>query len=59
MNETPPPVPIEVVRYVSDYELNVMAQRGTQKFAPWWWKEYGCEGTRWVGPLPCRDVTND
>ena len=49
------PAPIEVVQYVTDYELNVMAQRGTQKFAPWGWKEYGCEGTRWFGPPPCRD----
>ena len=55
----PPPIPIEVVQYVSDYDLNVMAQEGTQKFAPWWWKEYGCEGTRWFGPPPCRDLTND
>ena len=59
MIEVPPPVPIEVVQYVSDYELNVMAQRGTKEFAPWWWKEHGCEGTRWFGPLPCRDLTND
>ena len=53
----PPPIPIEVVQYVSDYDLNVMAQEGTQKFAPWWWKKYGCEGTRWFGPGPCKDLT--
>ena len=37
MIEVPPPVPIEVVQYVSDYELNVMAQTSTKRDYPWWW----------------------
>ncbi len=57
MIEVPPPVPIEVVRYITDYELNVMAQTSTKKDYPWWWKKYGCSGTQWFGEGPCRDLT--
>ena len=54
-----PPVEIEVVRYVTDYELNRMAQLSTKIDYPWWWSKHGCNGTRWFGPQPCKDLTND
>ena len=57
MIEVPPPVSIEVIQYVTDYDLNLMAQTSTKRDYPWWWKEYGCEGTRWFGTKPCRDMT--
>ena len=57
MIEAPPPVPIEVIQYVTDYDLNLMAQTSTKRDYPWWWKEHGCEGTRWFGTNPCRDIT--
>ena len=53
----PAPVPIEVVQYVSDYELNVMAQTSTKRDYPWWWNKYGCSGTQWIGDGPCTDLT--
>ena len=61
MNDLPPPVPIEVIPYreVTNRDLNIMAQQGTKKYAPWWWNKHGCEGTHWYGPKPCRDLTND
>ena len=53
-----PPIPIPIVRYVTDYELNRMSQQATKEEYPWWWNKYGCKGTRWFGPKPCEDLTN-
>ena len=38
--------------------INRMAQQSTKETYPWWWNKYGCEGTQWYGPGPCRDLTN-
>ena len=40
-------------------EINRAAQISTKETYPWWWNKYGCEGTQWYGPEPCRDLTND
>ena len=53
-------IPIEVEPYhqVEDWtEINRMAQVGTKEYAPWCWNKYGCDGTQWYGPEPCRDLT--
>ena len=37
--------------------INRMAQEGTKRDYPWWWKEHGCKGTVWYGNGTCRDLT--
>ena len=54
--------PIEVESYyqVNDWtEINRASQLATKETYPWWWNEFGCEGTQWYGPEPCTDLTND
>ena len=54
--DLPPPIPIEIIAYDMT-DINGMAQVGTKEYAPWWWNKYGCKGTQWYGPEPCRDLT--
>ena len=40
------------------YDINLMSQQSTKRDYPWWWYKYGCKGTQWYGPKPCKDLTN-
>tara|TARA_B100000029_G_C17156614_1_gene808005 strand:+ start:268 stop:462 length:195 start_codon:yes stop_codon:yes gene_type:complete len=55
-------IPIEVEPYQEYHpnewtEINRAAQISTKESFPWWWNKYGCEGTQWYGPEPCKDLT--
>ena len=53
-------IPIEVEPYfqVDWTDVNRAAQLDTKERYPWWWREYGCEGTVWLPHgQPCKDLT--
>ena len=57
-------IPIEVQPYpyprTEWTDINRAAQISTKESFPWWWNEYGCEGTQWYPhDEPCTDLTND
>ena len=53
----PVEIPVEPYQEIEWTDVNRASQLDTKQRFAWWWNKYGCEGTQWYGPEPCKDLT--